>query len=76
MSTLANTKMLKSKYMNIFGLYLLLSTLQTLTEFRFRSFYEGAHLLVLIYPASYPKIAKVLICFPLGTFGQNQAQNK
>ena len=76
MSTFANTKMLKSKYMNIFGLYFLLTSLQTLMELRFHSIYEGAHLLVLICPANYPKFAKVLICSPLGIFGQNQAKNE
>lgn len=70
MSILANTKVLKSKYISILGFNILLNALQTLMELMFQDVYEGAHRFIHICPENYPKPAKVLKSLCLGIFSK------
>jgi hypothetical protein len=66
MSILATTKVLKSIYIDILGLYILPVTPVSLTGLMFQRLPQGAHVLIPICPVSNPLPAKVLICSPLG----------
>jgi len=68
MSTFVDTKMLKSQYISILGLYILPISPVSLVPQRFQRVCQGAHhLLVNMYLAAC-QVAKVLICSCLGIF--------
>jgi hypothetical protein len=67
MSILATTKVLKSIYIDILGLYILPVAPVSLTGHGFQGFSQGAHVLMPSCPVTNPLPTKVLICSPLGT---------
>ncbi len=75
MSTLADTKMLKSIYISILGFNILPNTPQTLAAYSLQGFCEGAYQFVCVLPVYHCQSAKVLICLCLGTLGTKYPVN-
>jgi len=69
MNLFANTKGLKSIYIDLFVFIFSLNTPQTVTGLSFQGFYEEAHVIIPICPVRKLFSAKALISLCLGRFG-------